>query len=230
MGSLLYGKIYQHDWELIRDNDIWKLDQQENDILPTYLSLFPKDTVYDTDNIIQFWMANGLLESPKQDNDGCGERFGFIIFPSIYGPRVLCKMFKIHDLIHDLVLNVSQEECLIINQQTKLKGVHTLIFPALLEQLKGERSLFQLALPKELRVIEKSFLTVCISYIKYLWLLELDIARLIPNSICTLKHLRYLNLNRCGNLCRLPKSIHKLQSLLTLRLLYLPKIQIPDQL
>ncbi|MBA0671328.1 hypothetical protein Goklo_025005 [Gossypium klotzschianum] len=27
MGSLLYGKTYQHDWEQIRDNDIWKLDQ-----------------------------------------------------------------------------------------------------------------------------------------------------------------------------------------------------------
>ncbi|MFQ6634890.1 hypothetical protein Gotur_011423 [Gossypium turneri] len=27
MGSLLYGKTYQHDWEQIRDNDIWKVDQ-----------------------------------------------------------------------------------------------------------------------------------------------------------------------------------------------------------
>ncbi|XP_022718937.1 putative disease resistance protein RGA1 [Durio zibethinus] len=59
LGSLLYMKTELHEWEFIKDNDIWKLDQNENDILPmlrlsynylpshlqrclTYLSLFQR--------------------------------------------------------------------------------------------------------------------------------------------------------------------------------------------
>ncbi|XP_022719673.1 putative disease resistance protein RGA1 [Durio zibethinus] len=86
LGSLLYMKTELHEWEFIKDNDIWKLNQNENDILPmlklsyshlpshlqrclTYLSLFPKDTIYDTDYIVQFWMAIGLIEGPKQNEE-----------------------------------------------------------------------------------------------------------------------------------------------------------------
>ncbi|GMI65092.1 hypothetical protein like AT3G14470 [Hibiscus trionum] len=92
LGSLLSGKTRERDWKLIRDNDIWKLDQQESGIIPVlklsynhlpshlkrclaYLSLFPKDTEYDTDYIIQFWMANGLVE-----NNECGEDIGLQYF------------------------------------------------------------------------------------------------------------------------------------------------------
>ncbi|KAG8478924.1 hypothetical protein CXB51_028926 [Gossypium anomalum] len=243
MGSLLYGKTDQHDWVLIRDNHIWKLDEQENGILPvlklsynhlpphlkrclTYLSLFPKDTVYDTDYIIQFWMAHGLLKSPKQDNDECGEHIGLQYFKDLWSRGFLQDVidyfsyyrFKMHDLIHDLALNVSQEECLIIYQQTisASENVRHLTFAgrnplrtpqSFLKKLKGMRTLIFLPPSEGLRVIEKSFLTACILYFKYLRLLELE-----------------------NNLSRLPKPIHKLQSLLTLRLLGVSKLQVPDKL
>ncbi|KAG8490296.1 hypothetical protein CXB51_015803 [Gossypium anomalum] len=267
MGCLLHGKTNQHDWELIRDNDIWKLDQQENGIIPVlklsynhlpshlkrclaYLSLFPKDTLYDTDYIIQFWMANGLLESPKQDNDECCECIGLQYFKDLWSKGFVQDVedfmsyyhFKIHDLIHDLALNISQEECLIIYQQTvsASENVRHLTFadcnplrtPQLfLKKLKGVRTLVFQAPSEGLRVIEKSFLSACILYFKYLRLLELERCSLeaLPNSICTLKHLRYLNLNRCWKLSRLPKSIHKLQSLLTLRFSVV-KLEVPDKL
>lgn len=268
MGSLLHGKTYQRDWELIRDNEIWKLDQQENGILSVlklsyyhlpshlkrclaYLSLFPKDTFYDTDYIIQFWMANGLLESPKQDNDECGEHIGLQYFKDLWSKGFVQEVtyfksyyrFKIHDLIHDVALNVSQEECLIIYEQTisAFENVRHLAFvdrnplrtpQSFLKKLKGVRSLIFLAPSDGLRVIEKSFLTACILYFEYLRLLELEGCSLeaLPNSICTLKHLRYLNLAKCRNLSRLPKSIHKLHSLLTLTLRGVLKLQVPDKL
>uniref|UniRef100_A0A2N9J8B0 Disease resistance protein RGA3 n=1 Tax=Fagus sylvatica TaxID=28930 RepID=A0A2N9J8B0_FAGSY len=34
LGSLLYSKIDEHDWISIRDNEIWKLEQKHDDILP----------------------------------------------------------------------------------------------------------------------------------------------------------------------------------------------------
>ncbi|KAG8478919.1 hypothetical protein CXB51_028928 [Gossypium anomalum] len=149
-------------------------------------------------------MANGLLESPKQDNDGV---VNFLVYniSRIYGPRVLCEMLritshfigsKIHDLIRDLVLNVSQEECLIINQQTvSASGNFQHLTFADRNPLRTPQSFFE----EDERCAHFN----------------------IPSSAETIE--------RCGNLSRLPKSIHKLQSLLTLRFLYLPKIQIPDQ-
>ncbi|KAG8478921.1 hypothetical protein CXB51_028936 [Gossypium anomalum] len=149
--------------------------------------------------------------------------------------------FKIHDLIHDLALNVSQEECLILYQQTisASENVRHLTFAdrnqlrtpeSFLKKLKVVRTLIFLPPPEELRVIENSFIDACILYFKYLRLLELERCSLegLPNSVCTLKHLRYLNLTRCWNLSRLPKSIHKLQSLLILRLLGVQRLQVPD--
>ncbi|PPD74287.1 hypothetical protein GOBAR_DD28790 [Gossypium barbadense] len=34
LGSLLCSTRIQHDWELVRDSELWKLKQEENDILP----------------------------------------------------------------------------------------------------------------------------------------------------------------------------------------------------
>ncbi|KAH1083202.1 hypothetical protein J1N35_022963 [Gossypium stocksii] len=272
MGSLLYGKTRQRDWELIKDNHIWKLDQQETGILAAlrlsynhlpdhlkrclaYLSLFPKDTLYDTDYIIQFWLANGFLQSPLQEDDVYCEDIGLQYFKDLWSngfvqdvqDKVTYYYFKIHDLIHDLALSVSQEECLTIYQQTisaseNSEYVRHLAFverypmrtlQPFLKKLKGVRTLVVNLIPEaHRREVEKTFLSACISNFKYLRLIDLDHCTLkaLPKSICTLKHLKYLNLSRCQDLRRVPKSIHKLQSLLTLRLFDLPRFQVSDNL
>ncbi|XVF06559.1 hypothetical protein REPUB_Repub06bG0059700 [Reevesia pubescens] len=149
-----------------------------------------------------------------------------------------------HDLIHDLALDVSQEECLTVYQQTTngSENVRHLSFSSdyyplrtpqlFLKKLKGLRTLVILPPRGYYRVVEKSFLNACISNFKYLRLLDMENSWLevLPKSVCTLKHLRYLNLTRCVKMCSLPKSIHKLQSLLTLRLFDVPKLQVPDNL
>ncbi|KAK8712911.1 hypothetical protein V6N13_148139 [Hibiscus sabdariffa] len=205
---------------------------------------------YDTDYIIQFWMANGLLDSPKHVNE-CSEDIGLQYFMDLWSKGFVQDVkdfpsfynFKIHDLIHDLALSVSQEDCLTAYQQTlsASDNVRHLAFAdrnplrtpqPFLKKLKGVRTLVILHPQRDFRMMEKSFLSACISYFKYLRLLELQNCLLdaLPNSICNLKHLRYLNLNSCKNLSRLPKSIHKLESLLTLRLFNVPNLQVPDKL
>ena len=69
LGSLLFSKFEQRDWLYVRDNDIWKLEQKEGDILPAlrlsyeqlpsylkccfaYCSIFPTDRVFYNDELV----------------------------------------------------------------------------------------------------------------------------------------------------------------------------------
>ncbi|XP_017976232.1 PREDICTED: putative disease resistance protein RGA3 [Theobroma cacao] len=267
LGSLLFSKTDEHEWILLRDNEIWRLEQRENDILPvlklsyhylpshlqrclTYLSLFPKDYLYDTDYIIQFWMANGLLASSNQNEEW--EDIGITYFKELWlrcfvqdvTDRGSFYLFKMHDLIHDLALNLSQRECLTVNRQPLkvVEKVRHLSFsldsplrvPQALKKLKPVRTIMVPSLPFSIeeRSIDESFVNACILNFKYLRLLDLSCTLLeeLPESIGTLKHLRYLDVSRCPRMKKIPSSICKLQSLLTLRLFGVPLIEVPESL
>ena len=117
---------------------MWKLNRKEGDILsvlqlsynqmPSYLkqcfaflSLCPKDSEFDTFGLIPFWMANGLLQSPNENQEP--EDIGNQYIDELYSKCFLedyidighVREFKIHDLAHDLALSLAQSECLIIN-------------------------------------------------------------------------------------------------------------------
>ncbi|XP_022719677.1 putative disease resistance protein RGA4 [Durio zibethinus] len=264
LGSLLYMKTELHEWEFIKDNDIWKLDQNENDILPmlklsynhlpshlqrclTYLSLFPKDTIYDTDYIVQFWMAIGLIESPKQNEEW--EDVGLQYFKELWSRGFVQDIedehtfytFKIHDLIHNLLSNVSQDDCLTIYPHTinAAENIRHLSFSddnplrapqSFLKNLKGVRTLVILPSSGRNRIIEEHFINASILNFKFLRSLDLSnsFLEVLPNSVGTLKHLRYLDLSFCRRMRKLPTSISKLQSLLTLRLLGVRLIEVPE--
>ena len=68
--------------------------------------------------------------------------------------------------------------------------------------------------------IDKSLLETCISRFKYVRLLDLSFSRfeVLPSSISTLKHLRYLSLRGNMLIKKLPNSIYSLQNLETLKL------------
>jgi hypothetical protein len=141
LGSLLYSKIEERDWISIRDNEIWKLEQKHDDILPAltlsynqlpsylkqcfaYCSLYPKDYEYNSLGLIQSWMANGLL---LQNSDGSSQELEDIGLQ--YVKELLSRsffqevdyngyrfVFKMHYLLHDLSLYVAQNDyCLIEN-------------------------------------------------------------------------------------------------------------------
>ncbi|KAK9290586.1 hypothetical protein L1049_008757 [Liquidambar formosana] len=117
LGSLLHLTTDLSEWSNIRDNKIWKLDQEENDILPAlrisyekmssylkhcfaYCSVFPKDI-----EIGRVELVNLLLRSFFEDSKE--------IFDSeIYS----CKM---HDLVHDLAELVSSTEHLNLDSNSK---------------------------------------------------------------------------------------------------------------
>ncbi|KAL4597177.1 hypothetical protein ACB092_12G216100 [Castanea dentata] len=260
LGSLLYSKFDERDWLFVRDNEMWKLNRKEGDILsvlqwsynqmPSYLkqcfaflSLFPKDYEFNTLNLIPRWMANGLLQSPNENQEP--EDIGNQYIDELYSRCFLedyidlgyLREFKIHDLAHDLALSSAQSECLIINCQIQniSKKVWHLSYTdntwqnenvlKCLQKSKGLRTI--LSMVKGVGPSTKSFVDSCVSNFRYMRLLDLSDSsfEVLPSSIGTMKHLRLLDLRSNCRIHKLPNSICKLQNLQTLNLRGCEKIE-----
>ena len=256
LGGLLYSKFDDRDWIFIRDNEIWKLEQKENDILPAlrlsydqlpsslkqcfaYCSLYPKDHIYFSDELIQSWMANGLLhksnESPQELEDiglqYVKELFSRSLFQE-FSDFGYCYIFKMHDLVHDLSLFVAQSDHCLVENTNNRKNYEKVRHVSILDYNLGANELttFLHKLNNSARTIifrnedvdpinvNESFFKTCISRFKYLRLLDLRFLRfeVLPSSIGSLKHLRYLRLRRNKQIKKLPNSICDMQNLETL--------------
>ncbi|XP_015948029.2 putative disease resistance protein RGA3, partial [Arachis duranensis] len=87
LGCLLRSKSHdENEWKKISDSEMWELDQENNAILPSlrlsynylppelkqcfsYCSCFPKDYPFVVIELIMFWMAHGLLQPTREDED-----------------------------------------------------------------------------------------------------------------------------------------------------------------
>ncbi|XP_028090744.1 disease resistance protein RGA2-like [Camellia sinensis] len=258
LGSLLYMKAEERDWLYVRDNDIWKLEQKENDILPAlrlsydqmpldlkqcfaYLSFYPKDYDMLKDNVIQVWIAQGLIQQP--DGNQLLEDIG-----DTYVNELVSRSFlevvaddgeielRMHDIVHDLALSIAGAEWLTMNSDTtKITGrVRHIMFPG---HDLSERK-FSLPLQNLTRVRSFSFqnvetsvslssLDMLMSTFKCLRVLAIKGADFeeLPSSVGNLIHLRHLDLscNRC--IRKLPDSICKLLNLQTLNLFMCMQLQ-----
>ena len=253
LGSLLYSKLDEKDWKFVKDNEMWKLERKEGDILsalqlsynlmPSYLkecfaccSLYPKDHKYLSMELIQFWMAHDLIQKSPIENQEL-EDIGNQYIEELYSRSFLedykdfgsLRVFKIHDLMHDLALSV-QSGCLVINSQTKniSKEVRHLSFfdktwqnENVLKCLQRQKSIRTIYCPIEgFGPFSESFVDTYISRYRYLRVLDLSDSCFeeLPKSIGTMKHLRRLNLSRNRRITKLRSSICKLQNLQTLLL------------
>ncbi|KAJ9184876.1 hypothetical protein P3X46_004561 [Hevea brasiliensis] len=249
LASLLLTNKDESYWKFIRDSELWKIEQKENDkILPAlklsyeqlpaylkkcfaYCSFYPKDHEYASFILIQFWMAHGLLESTNENEDledigwryfqELGSRSFFQDFED-YDWYIECKM---HDLVHDLALSLTQNEFSAITSTTTriTKSVRHLLFPdftslphglsTLLKDLEHVRT--ALFMTEE---ISQSALDLCLSRFHYLRMLVLSDSKLelLLERIGSLKHLRLLFLPTDFEIQKVPISICKLQNLQSL--------------
>ncbi|TYG77413.1 hypothetical protein ES288_D03G193200v1, partial [Gossypium darwinii] len=240
LGSLLCSTRVQHDWELVRDSELWKLKQEENDILPAlklsydhlpwylkqcfaFCSVFPKDFEFNHLFLISLWMANGFLQSPNENEEpeDVGNRYIQELLSRSFFQQVedmpFHSSFKMHDLVHDLAFSVVQNEVNSCNHYST-GNVQYLLFDLskqdasqLPNNLRRLQSL--LLLDGEGKADSESLIAKVISRSKHLRVLHLSGCSFkhFPNNIHYLKQLRYLNLACNGNTKRLPNSICNLQ-------------------
>ena len=127
-----------------------------------------------------------------------------------------------HDLVHDLAISIAKGECSVVTKTSTLAA--EVCHLSILES--GQEVTTQLEKLSKVQTIifqtgqSMSILKACISRFKYLRVLDLRNSsfEMLPNSIGSLKHLRYLDLTGKDRIKQLPDSICKLYSLQTLLL------------
>ncbi|KAJ9685602.1 hypothetical protein PVL29_017587 [Vitis rotundifolia] len=259
LGGLLRSKQREEEWERVSNSKIWDLSSTECEILPAlrlsyhylpsylkrcfaYCAMFPKDHEFDSKTLVLLWMAEGLIQQPKADNqtmEDLGDHYfcellsrSFFQSTSNYKSR-----FVMHDLIHDLAQVVSGEICFclesnlgsnpqsIISKQTRhssfVRGRYDAIkkFEAF-QEAEHLRTFVALPFhslygsPFSVTRMVYDHLVPKLQRLRVLCLSQYNIAEL-PDSIGELKHLRYLNLSSTA-IKSLPDSVSKLYNLQTI--------------
>ena len=144
IAGILYSKVDEDEWKSVRDNEIWNLEQGGGILLAlrlshnqlpfqlkqcfAYCSLFPKNYVFYSFKLIQFWMAYGILQSPvnkNQELEDVGDLYitellsrSFFQDDNVH--KFECITFKMHDLAHDLAHSIAQGECSVVTKKSTL--------------------------------------------------------------------------------------------------------------
>nr|XP_023882071.1 putative disease resistance protein RGA3 [Quercus suber] len=175
-------------------------------------------------------MAHGILQSPaseSQELEDVGDLYikellSRSFFQDVNQVFIFYYTFKMHDLIHDLALSIAKGECSVVTKEVNLAT--EICHLSLLEN--GQEVTTQLEKLRKVQTIifkieqPASLLEACIARFKYLRVLYLTNSsfEVLPCSIGSLKHLRYLDLSDNRIIKQLPDSICKLHSLKTLAL------------
>ncbi|XP_009775465.1 disease resistance protein RGA2-like [Nicotiana tabacum] len=141
LGSMLYATTDEREWLKVRDDEIWQLKQENDDILPAlrlsynqlpyylkqcfaYCSIFPKGQEIASIMLIQLWLAQGLIHSSNesQELEDVGVRYvkelcSRSLFEEVEAYDSFIT-FKMHDLVHDLAVLVAQTDCRVIKNNT----------------------------------------------------------------------------------------------------------------
>ncbi|KAM7478167.1 hypothetical protein LguiA_026380 [Lonicera macranthoides] len=163
LGSILYTKREEREWQYINDNDVWKIEQKENDVLPilklsydemplhlkqcfAHCATFPKNFSISNYDVIQQWMAHGFIQSfdDSWQLEDIGNQYfhellsrSFFQYESISFDSTLITV-KMHDLVHDLALSVAGKDVSRVNYDTRniFEGTRHLLFSAV--RLEGK--------------------------------------------------------------------------------------------
>ncbi|XVF30983.1 hypothetical protein REPUB_Repub16aG0106200 [Reevesia pubescens] len=261
LGGLLQDKPRREEWLNVLKSEIWRSDVAQEIFTPLLLSyydlpstikkcllycaIFPKNYKIVKDELIQYWMAQGYLNS--DDNFGGEDYFNCLASRSFFqdfekdADRNItsCKM---HDFVHDFVQFLSKHEFFIADDHSvenftldlssrsarhlRLGFAKKSYFP---ESINGAEKLRSLIAVTHGWEWDKAFATGealqnLFSRCKRLRLLEFDTfdlqAKQIPHGIGNLIHLRYLSLKYCSGIENLPEAVCELRNLQSLNLQY----------
>ncbi|PWA58044.1 Disease resistance protein [Artemisia annua] len=244
VGSLMLTKEKKvNEWQDVNDNFKWEQDDDivlpalrlsYNDLPPrmkicfAYCCVFSKGEEMSKDSLIELWIANGFIPSEGgMSSYVLGQKiFTFLVQRSFFqdvvekdiDTGVICKM---HDLMHDLAQYEMGHDCAVIEPGKELIRSDEVLHLSLsckdfefprqdLKKLRSVRSMlvFNRYHTSNIRQISSH---VCL---RVLYFNKIRSSTL-PESICKLIHLRYLNISD-SEIKVLPESIIYLQNLQTL--------------
>ncbi|KAD6453178.1 hypothetical protein E3N88_07883 [Mikania micrantha] len=259
IGRLLRTKTDEEDWDEVLNSEIWDSEKcgdivsalrlSYHDLsshlkqLFAYCSLFPKDFLFDKDELVLLWMAEGYLMNESLTNkapeDLGHEYFDKLLSRSFfqYAPNDN-SFYVMHDLMNDLAKFVAGDMFLRFKQQSETAVVERALvkyrhmsfvreryvgyqkFEAF-ERATSLRTLLAVPFGEEQSwddfYLSNKFLVNLIPQLPLLRVLSLRRfgIREVPDHIGKLKHLRYLNLSQT-KIEELPENIGSLYNLQTL--------------
>ncbi|KAK1364885.1 Disease resistance protein RGA1 [Heracleum sosnowskyi] len=243
LGGLLHSKKSEQEWLLMENSEIWKSKgvlsslRLSYDNLPysslkrcfAYCSNMPKDSVINNSEMVQIWMALGFLLPPKDSNalmeDIGNEYFDILLWNSLlqdvkrdkYDNITSCKM---HDLVHDLALDLSKHHSVTVRTGHELNHVSNVIYVRL---DKGVSDIKPKILKRNTEKVQTLYARACIlgdvlPYLKHLTVLILNTYEVnieLPSSLRKMKYLKHLDIS-CSHY-KLPSYVTGFYNLQTLR-------------
>ncbi|MFS7926099.1 putative P-loop containing nucleoside triphosphate hydrolase, leucine-rich repeat domain superfamily [Helianthus anomalus] len=256
LGRLLRTKTKEEDeWKELLNSDIWELGKG-GEIIPAlrlsyhdlsaclkqlfaYCSLFPKDYLFDKDDLILLWMAEGFLNQSSSNKSM--ESLGLEYFEELLSRSFFqnapndSSLFVMHDLLNDLAISIAgvfflrlDNEIVKDARKKNLKKYRHMSF------CREEYEAYSKFKPIRSSTSLRTFLAVSVEpedswgefYLSSKILVDLlpklpllRVLRLsgyfiseVPGTIGSLKHLRYLNLSRTIITC-LPVNVSNLYNL-----------------
>ncbi|KAM0009636.1 putative P-loop containing nucleoside triphosphate hydrolase, leucine-rich repeat domain superfamily [Helianthus debilis subsp. tardiflorus] len=256
IGRLLRTKTDGEEWNDVLNSEIWDLETA-NEIVPAlrlsyhdlsadlkrlfaYCSLFPKDFLFEKEELVLLWVAEGYLnESVANKSPEClgHECFEKLLSRSFFQRAPSGEpFFVMHDLMNDLATFVAGEYFLRFDNQMEMTE-EALAKYRHMSFIREEYVAFQkfeaFEKARSLRTLLAVYVGVdqgwnrfylsskiLVDLLPQLPLLRvLSLRRFnireVPNSIGSLKHLRYLNLSHT-NIKELPENVGNLYNLQTL--------------
>ncbi|XP_058222451.1 putative disease resistance protein At3g14460 isoform X1 [Rhododendron vialii] len=254
LGGLLRSQQDVKDWNNILESAIWELSEQKSNILPAlrlsyhylpshlkrcfaYCSIFIKNYEFDIKELVSNWIAEGLVEKPK--NNKTVEEEGYERFHELLSRSFFQRsnandfVFVMHDLVHDLAQSVVGGFCYRLDHgkpcgasenvrhfsyvRGRFDGVDKF---KVIKNAKCLRTFLQVdRRTYDKQWLSKKALDEIISGLPRLRLLSLPRYQIeeLPYSIGKLIHLRFLDLSY-NRITQLPESVCTLYNLETLLL------------
>ncbi|KAG6526856.1 putative disease resistance protein RGA1 [Zingiber officinale] len=259
VGSMLRCRLEEQYWKAIQESEWWEHDFVVDNILPSlglsyqhlssnykqcfaYTSIFPKGHMFNKERLVQMWIAQGFIQEKTLRGRMTLEDIGSQIFDELtsryFFMRTVNDRYVMHDLIRELAVCVSIDECLVLHDEhvkipatvchLTLRVVKMNALPELRKLQKLRTLIFYpeydsefLLLPRDGSKEFFKFLEGLLEDMKSLRVIDLSQDRSginkLPDAICDLPHLRFLDVS-WTKIKQLPKGFPKLYHLQVLNL------------